>query len=182
MKKGVVFLKKRIDIYQFIAFTFTCLFGSLLHFLYDISGNQKLIAVFSAVNESTWEHMKIMFFPLFASSLILSRLLKDRRDFWLIKFKGLIISLSLIPILFYSYKGILGFNVDLINVAIFYISAAMGYIYETRLFSKQESAVKNSKYFIFYCLIGLLFVVFTFFTPRLGVFLDPLSKTYGINA
>lgn len=32
--------------------------GTLLHFLYEISHHNKYVALFAAVNESTWEHIK----------------------------------------------------------------------------------------------------------------------------
>ena len=33
--------------------------GTLSHFLYDISNHNKILGLFTAVNESTWEHIKI---------------------------------------------------------------------------------------------------------------------------
>jgi len=38
--------------------------GSLLHFVYVWTGCHDVAAVFCAVNESVWEHMKIMLFPM----------------------------------------------------------------------------------------------------------------------
>lgn len=37
--------------------------GALLHFLYELSGCNKVVAIFAAVNESTWEHIKICLTP-----------------------------------------------------------------------------------------------------------------------
>ena len=37
--------------------------GNLLHFVYDWSGESLVAAVISGVNESTWEHMKLLFLP-----------------------------------------------------------------------------------------------------------------------
>ena len=52
-------------LWQKIGFFFTVVFGVLLHFLYEWSYNSVWIAPFSGVNESTWEHMKLLFFPMF---------------------------------------------------------------------------------------------------------------------
>ena len=42
--------------------------GTLNHFLYELSGGAAIFALFCPVNESTWEHLKLLFFPyLFAS-------------------------------------------------------------------------------------------------------------------
>lgn len=42
------------------------LLGSLLHFAYDWSRHNRVVAVFAAVNESYWEHIKIAFWPVLA--------------------------------------------------------------------------------------------------------------------
>ena len=41
--------------------------GALLHFLYELSGCNKVVAIFAAVNESTWEHIKICLMQRFCS-------------------------------------------------------------------------------------------------------------------
>ena len=41
------------------------LLGNTLHFVYDWTGQARWAAYISAVNESTWEHMKLLFVPWF---------------------------------------------------------------------------------------------------------------------
>ena len=60
-------MKKRLLLWETAGFLFTAAVGALLHFTYDWSGGTVLAAAFSAVNESTWEHMKLLFFPVFFS-------------------------------------------------------------------------------------------------------------------
>ncbi len=44
--------------------------GSLNHFLYDWTGGSSLAALFCPINESPWEHLKLLFFPfLFVTTL-----------------------------------------------------------------------------------------------------------------
>ena len=38
--------------------------GSLNHFLYDWTGGSSLAALFCPINESPWEHLKLLFFPV----------------------------------------------------------------------------------------------------------------------
>ena len=54
-------MKKRLLLWETAGFLFTAAVGALLHFSYDWSGGTVLAAAFSAVNESTWEHMKLLF-------------------------------------------------------------------------------------------------------------------------
>ena len=42
-----------------IAIIFISVIGTLLHFMYEWSGHNKVVSLFAAVNESTWEHIKI---------------------------------------------------------------------------------------------------------------------------
>jgi hypothetical protein len=174
-------MKRSISIWEFVGFGVAAAGGTLLHFLYDLLGGAKWIAPFSGVNESTWEHMKLLFWPMFIYAIVQSYFFRDREDFWCVKLRGILLGLALIPIIFYTYNGAIGKSPDWINIAIFFISAAVAYIYETRLFNSEKVKCKSSKLaFAVLCVIALLFAVFTFRTPEIGIFLDPLTGTYGI--
>lgn len=174
-------MKRSIGIWQWIGFGVTAAGGTLLHFLYDWLDGATWIAPFSGVNESTWEHMKLLFWPMFVFAIIQSFFFRDREDFWCVKLRGILLGLALIPIIFYTYNGVIGKSPDWINIAIFFISAAAAYIYETRLFNSEKANCKSSKLaFAVLCVIGLMFAVFTFRTPKIGIFLDPIASSYGI--
>ena len=176
-------MKRSIGLWQLMGFAVTSLAGTLLHFLYDWLGGATWIAPFSGVNESTWEHMKLLFWPMLIFAIVQSFFFRDRKDFWCVKLRGILLGLALIPILFYTYNGIIGSSPDWINIAIFFISAAIAYIYETRRFNSGATACKNPKPAIaLLCLIAVLFVVFTFATPEIDIFKDPLTGTYGIHS
>lgn len=174
-------MKKTIGLWQLFGFAVTSLVGTLLHFLYDWLGEAVYIAPFSGVNESTWEHMKLLFWPMFIFASVQSFFFRDREDFWCIKLKGIILGIVLIPILFYTYNGVIGKSPDWINIAIFFISAAITYIYETRQFNNGTAICKRPRLAVaILCVIGLLFAVFTFATPKIGIFRDPMTGSYGI--
>lgn len=42
-------------------FIFISVLGVLLHFTYEWAGDNAVVGLFSAVNESTWEHLKLLF-------------------------------------------------------------------------------------------------------------------------
>lgn len=175
-------MKKDISLWQFAGFAFTSLFGTLLHYLYDWSSKSIFIAPFSAVNESTWEHMKLLYFPMFVFAIIQSRFFKEYKNFWCIKLVGFVTGLTLIPILFYTYNGVFGKSPDWVNIAIFFVSAAIAYFIEAKMFKNNKLRCKQPWLaFLIICLIGVLFVVFTFFTPKLPVFKDPLSGDFGFT-
>ena len=175
-------MKQSIGLWQLWGFAVTSLAGTLLHYLYDWTGGAVLVSPFSGVNESTWEHMKLLFWPMFVYAILQSFFFRDRRDFWCVKLKGILFGLVLIPVIFYTYNGVIGTSPAWINIVIFFISAAVAYIYEARLFNNGTARCTSPKpAFISLCVIAILFAVFTFLTPELGIFKDPLTGMYGIN-
>ena len=174
---------KKTFLWQLSGFVFTCIAGTLLHFVYDWSGQNIVAAVFSGINESTWEHMKILFVPMFFFALAEKHLMGNPpENFWCVKLKGTLLGLVLIPVIFYTYNGVIGPSPDWINIAIFFISALFMYLYEMHLFQGDKQFFTSPKTaFGILCGIALLFVLFTFRTPKIDIFKDPLNKTFGIS-
>ena len=171
----------RIGLWQLCGFAVVSLGGTLLHFLYDWLGKSAWIAPFSGVNESTWEHMKLLFWPMLAFAILQSFFFGDVESFWCVKLCSTLLGLVLIPVLFYTYNGVVGKSPDWLNIAIFFISAAIAYIYETRLFSSDKVPCKSSgTALLAFCLLAAAFVVFSFRAPRLGIFKDPLTGGFGL--
>ena len=97
-------MKRNLLMWQFAGFVTTAVCGTLLHFIYDLTNENIMAAAFSAVNESTWEHMKLMYFPMFIFALVQSRFFGEYKSFWCVKLIGIITRLVLIPVLFYTYN------------------------------------------------------------------------------
>ena len=167
-------MKKNLSLWQFSGFCLTSLFGTLLHFLYEWTNENKFIAPFSAINESTWEHMKLLYFPLFVFAIVESRFFKDYKNFWCVKLAGTVLGLILIPTLFYTYNGCFGKSPDWLNITIFFVCAAAVYYFETKLFKRNALCCKKQWLaFIVLFIIGILFVIFTFYPPNIPIFKDP---------
>ena len=175
-------MKRCVWLWQLCGFAATSLAGTLLHFLYEITGENPLVAPFSGVNESTWEHMKLLFWPMLVFAIAESLFFTDYPSFWCVKLRGTLIGLSLIPVLFYTYNGVIGKSPDLVNISIFFISAAIAYAYEARRLKRGDTRCASpARAFVCFIFIALLFIIFTFRTPHLGIFLDPVTRTYGIQ-
>ena len=174
-------MKQRSVLWQAAGFALVTFGGTILHFLYDWTGSSILVAPFSGVNESTWEHMKLLFWPLFLFALVQRRFFRDWKNYWCVKLAEILLGLVLIPVLFYTYNGAFGKSPDWINIAIFYISALLVFFFEWRAFKKNWLPCKHPLLaFSVICLVGVLFVVFTFATPQIPLFQDPLTGTYGV--
>lgn len=154
--------------------------GTLLHFTYQWSGKQTFVGLFSAVNESTWEHMKLLFFPSFIYFLIERRYTARKYPSLLTcRTLGLLLGLAFIPISFYTYTGVIGKSFAPVDIAIFFVSALITFLICQPL---RKCRFSITPQFSLLILFGLLFcfVIFTFFPPHIGLFLDPVSFTYGI--
>ena len=175
-------MKQRSILWQAAGFAAVTFGGTILHFLYDWTGGSVLVSPFSGVNESTWEHMKLMFWPLFLFALIQWLFFRDRKNYWCIKLAEILLGLVLIPVLFYTYNGTFGKSPDWINIAIFYISALLVFLFELWAFKQDLARCKYSRLaFAVICLVGVLFIVFTFTPPQIPLFQDPLTGIYGIS-
>ena len=174
-------MKKPTWLWQLMGFAVTSFLGTVLHFLYGGLNESLLIAPFASVNESTWEHMKLMFWPMFIYAASQSFFFRDHKSFWCIKLRGILLGLILIPLIFYTYNGAVGKSPDWINIAIFFVSAAIAYVYEGVQLKKDSLACKKPTLaVIVLCVLALLFITFTFHTPKIDLFQDPISNTYGI--
>lgn len=56
----------------------TIVLGILSHFVYDWTGQNFCVGLFFPINESTWEHMKLVYFPMLLVTLTAGRFLEKR--------------------------------------------------------------------------------------------------------
>lgn len=175
-------MKNNLSRWQLGGFVFTSVFGVLLHFAYDWSGENSFIALFSGVNESTWEHTKLLFFPMFIFSLIESRFIaKDHKNFWCTKLLGTLLGILLIPAIFYTYNGAFGKSPDFVNIGIYFAAAAAVYVFEARRMQKECSfCLPRGLCLVLLCLIALLYMILTGTPVKIPLFLDPTNGRYGI--
>lgn len=160
-------------------FIFTSIVGTLLHFLFDLTGGNWAAGLVSAVNESIWEHMKLIYVPMVIFAVIEWKFTgKDICGFWCVKLRGILLALILIPVLYYAYTGILGISADWFNIAIFFIAAGAAYRYEAKA-ERRPCGMGNKAAVGIILLIGLIFAVLTFFPPHIPLFRDPITGTYG---
>ena len=157
-------MENRVKKYYAAGIVFTAVLGTLSHFFYQWSGENPLVAFFSPVNESTWEHMKLLFFPMLICSLFLSAQLREYLPSLPgALFFGNILGTMSIPVLFYTYSGILGRTVIAVDIAIFF--AAVLTAWGTAWKLKESDRVYRCR-MLLYGLTFLLFALFVFFTLR----------------
>ena len=172
---------KKLFLWQFSGFVLSTAIGTLLHFLYSFT--QFLpFAPFSAVNESTFEHMKILFFPTFLFAAVQAPFFhKEYNGFWGVKLIGTSAALLTMPIAFYTLTGVFGSLPAWLNVLIFFLSAAVGFYLEFRLFDNKKTPIRSSAFpLTVFVALSVAFVVCTFFPPHIPLFQDPVTGGFGI--
>lgn len=174
-------MKRSIGAWQIAGFLLTSIVGTGLHFLLDLTGGNPAAALFSAVNESVWEHMKLIYFPMLLWSFLQYRYFSPGvPGFWSAKLAGSLAALGLIPALYYTYTGALGISVDWFNIAIFFLAAGGAYYLEYRLLRRGFApALPQWLPVVLLLLIGAAFWIFTFFPPRIPLFQNPITGGYG---
>jgi len=174
-------MKRSLALWQLGGYAFTAVLGTLLHYLYAWTD---CIAVtpFSAVNESTWEHMKLAFFPMLIFGVIQAKFFKeDYPCFWWVKLVGILIGAVLIPTLFYTYNGSFGETPDWLNILFFFLATGLAYLIEAWIFKrKQRDCSMQWIPIILLALLTIAFFVFTFSPPKLPLFQDPITGSYGL--
>lgn len=175
-------MKRSISYWQTIGFIFSAISGTVLHFLFDWTNGSILSSLFSAVNESIWEHMKLLFYPMLLFALVEYLYWgKTQTTFWCIKLTGILFALAMIPVLYYTYTGVLGESADWFNITIFYLAAGAAFCLETKLFQRDFCPIGAGAAIVGLCVILVIFTIFTFSPPQIPLFQDPITGTYGLQ-
>ena len=173
---------KNLWLWQLAGYAFAMVLGTLLHFILNWTG-WMFLAPISAVNESTWEHMKILFFPMLFFACIQSLFFHyGKAGFWWIKLIGICIGVFSIPILFYTFNSAFGKTPDWLNVVFFFLSAGLAYLVESVLFRKAFPLPLQWIAIVLLIVFLALFIIFTVFPPALPLFQDPITGLYGLKA
>lgn len=166
--------------YIIISCVVISLVGTLLHFVYEWSNHNKFVGLFAAVNESTWEHIKIALTASFLWSLVDGFKFGEYNNYFTAKAVSLLAIIIIIPLLFYTYKSILKKSYLPIDIVIFNIAIIVSQLLFNWIINLDDL---NFIYNYISCII--LFIIFAFYMvntllPRRNeIFKDPLTNKYG---
>ena len=158
------------------------LVGASLHFVYEWSRHNKVVAVFAAVNESTWEHIKICMTPTLLWSIYEISLYGFTGNFIFAKSICLLTIILLIPILFYSYTFFtkkVYLIVDIICFLITVICSQLVFRYIINLNNYSDIFTYIS--FVLIIIELLLYFYLTYNPLKNFIFKDPITKKYGLD-
>ncbi len=157
--------------------------ASIFHFVYDISKNNFLVGLIAPVNESVFEHLKLIPIPLIAWWSIFYFLNKDSVDIdlWFsCALVSLLTSLILVPLIFYFYTESFAVEFVIVDILILFIAVIIGQCLALHYY-------KHGTAFDYRISLGIIFgiiALFAFFTvvpPKFPIFMETSSGTYGIR-
>lgn len=171
----------KIKTWQIITVIMCLILGTLLHFTYEWSGENLIVALFSAVNESTWEHLKLAFYPMLLMGIIGYFIIGKRsRNYWMAQTVGTLVAIIFITTFFYTYTGVIGTNFAVLDIGSFIVAILLGEYVTYRLLTSTKTY--NAKLISIFFLIILLFsfIIYTFSPLKIELFKDPINGSFGI--
>jgi len=173
----------KIKNWQIITVIICLILGILLHFTYEWSGENAIVGLFSAVNESTWEHLKLAFFPMLLMAIIGYFVIGKRtNNYWLAQAIGIITAITFIVTFFYTYRGVLGKNIDVLNIGSFCVAVILGEFVTYKILKSRKTYNAELVSIIFLVILFFSFILYTFYPPQIPLFQDPISGDYGIQS
>ena len=168
---------KVIDVFIIFALCF------LTHFIYSWFPNT-LFSIFFPVNESIWEHMKMLFSAIIIFSVVDFILLKvfeiEYRNFITSIFLSAVLSIILILAIYLPLYYFIGENMVL-NLTVLFVSIVFSQAVSYFVLESKDYGLLN-----YVSLIGIIFsyIVFgilTYYPPTEDLFYDPMDEKFGIN-
>lgn len=166
-------MKNKVLLWEIGGFLFIGLIGAALHFTFELSNfSSNVVAYFSAVNESTWEHLKMVFFPGLVFALIQYTYVREKVNNYLI---AKTVSLFLMPLVimvgWYIYAPAVGRSIYRVDLILFYIAVFVGQYASYKLLTRPPLENKYNTYAIVaLAVMFVAFSTFTFFPPRIFLF------------
>lgn len=168
--------------WEITGFFFIMIIGTMLHFCFEWGGRSTPLALFCAVNESVWEHLKLGFWPGIFFALIEYAFWGNKtNNFLTAKTLSLYIMPIVLVVLFYSYTAILGTHILTIDILIFAISVLVAqFISFQVIVSEIDCSALSKTALIMLIALTLIFSLLTYFPLKLELFLDPRTHKAGL--
>lgn len=157
--------------------------GTLAHFLYDWAHHNHAVGLFSAVNESTWEHIKIALTASLLWALYDGYIYGYNPNYFLAKLASFGVIIFFIPLIFYSYQRITKHPVLFVDISTFILAIMLSQF----AFYAIITAAPISYPIQYLSCIGVFiffgcYMTLTLAPVRSILFKDPITGQYGFRA
>lgn len=167
---------------EIIGAIFIIVVGCITHFIYDWTGHNKIVGFFTAVNESTWEHLKLIIAPTFMWLIVEYHFYYNDPNLFFAKFIGLLIMIIIIPLIFYTYMYFIKKDVLFLDISSFIIAAILGqYVFHILLNIDDISQILNHIGMLGLVSIFMIYITHTYVPKKNFIYKDPITKKYGLS-
>lgn len=162
--------KQKILKFEVASLIFTLIFSFVSHFLFEWTNEFMFLAPFVPVNESVWEHGKLLFMPFLFFAIIEYAFIGENKNFIYAKSIPLIVSVPLMITIFYTYSGIIGTHNTVVDIlmAVAIVVGMNVFSYKALISEKIKS---HNWLLIIVAIIFILFIIFTLIPPKIPLFI-----------
>ncbi len=169
----MVMLKEKMFWWSIGGFFAVSILGTVNHFLYSLSGNNMALGLIVPINESVWEHLKLLFFPYLVWFILEFFIYgKNIYNFIFIRFIGVLCGMVFITAAYYIFRSVLGKSIIAVDITLFFIGVFVSYSVGGGLYRKNQSCIvnKNVRGAVLFSAVTMLFFIFTFIRPDIPLF------------
>lgn len=148
-----------------VTFVVIAIMGVLSHFAYDYFNIELLKIIFPA-NESLFEHTKLIIFPTLIYMIFDYIITKDKENILSSYLAGIIVSVVFMISGFYTIYGIIGYNIDWINILLFFICVAIVVYYRY----KKITLFDGANNVIALIILLIIIEIFSFYPADIAFF------------
>ena len=175
-KGGVLVHKDKAFWGSIAGFFIVCIAGTVCHYVYQLTGKNIIAGMLTPVNESVWEHLKLLYFPYIIYTLteyfIYGRKIKG---FLFSRVFGVICGMIFIPLMFFLYTSLTGKSFVFIDIMLFIISVIISFAVSLDRIVKERDAFSKRSFaaVVIIISVSLLFFGLTFYPPSTRLFSVP---------
>ncbi|MFI3260644.1 MAG: DUF6512 family protein [bacterium] len=146
----------------------------LLHFIYDIFNQNILIGFISPINESIFEHTKLILTPLticYGYYYIKNKNYINSEKYMFVSLISILLGIISVPMYYYTYTQALGINVMIIDIIITYLSLITANIFFLNYYNNYEFKIKKNITIIIYIVIFIFYIYASLYQINLPIFI-----------
>lgn len=152
------------------------------HYIYDKFPNF-ITSIFFPVNESIWEHMKILFTSIMVSSVIQKTIMylkkEDMTNICFSNFISAILSIPIFLVMYLPITYIFGENF-IMTILIMLLTIIIVEILAYKIMNMKDFKMENVT-ILLVILIYVVFTILTYYPLKNDLFIDVEKLIYGIN-
>jgi hypothetical protein len=159
----------------------TIALGTLWHFVYQLSGDNFIVGMIAPINESVWEHLKIVFFPFIIIGLLGHIIIRPHKtNYWTGQLVGSLAGMLVVFFGFYLYSSIFGESL-IIDILLYYVSIIIAmFVAWWIVINTKKIKWLEAISIVGLVLISIILIYLTISPPSLSPFIEESSGQYGI--